>query len=324
MIDTHHHLWDLSVRPQPWLEGDQQWATAAELAPLRRSFTVADLEAAAVPAGVTGTVIVQVLFDPAETADMLAMAGTDGLIEAVVGWADLTAPDVGDQFAAYRELPGGDRLAGIRHPLLAEPDPAWLERSAVRHGLRQLGAAGLSFDLTLLARQLPLAVATARAVPELTFVLSHLGNPAVEGSDGVDPAWAAAIGDLGRLDNVVCKLSGAHTEPVSAAGLRAHYEVALAAFGPSRLMFGSDWPVSALTAPYQEIAASYRELIASLSAAERNAILDGTARRVYGLRGLPGIPGLPGMAGGVLSGEVGAGRVVWCKTAPSVRIKKAG
>jgi L-fuconolactonase len=283
MIDTHHHLWDLSVRAQPWLTGDQPWATEEELAPLRRSFMVADLSAAAASSGVTGTVVVQVLADPAETADMLAIAGTGGLVKAVVGWADLTGPDVGDQIAAYRELPGGDRLAGIRHPLLAEPDPDWLVRSAVRRGLRSLGAAGLCFSLTLFARQLPLAVATARSVPGTTFVLDHLGNPATVGGGAVDPAWAAAIGDLGRLDNVVCKLSGAHSDPVSAAALRPHYEVALAAFGASRLMFGSDWPVSALTAPYAEIAGAYRELIAELSVAERDAILDGTARRVYRL-----------------------------------------
>ena len=134
MIDTHHHVWDLSVRAQPWLDSDQQWATAAELAPLRRSFTVADFEAAAVPAGVTGSVVVQVLFDPAETADMLAIAGAGGLVKAVIGWADLTAPDVSGQIATYRGLPGGDRLSGIRHPLLAEPNPDWLERPAVHHG----------------------------------------------------------------------------------------------------------------------------------------------------------------------------------------------
>ena len=282
MIDTHHHLWDLSVRSQPWLVGDQPWATEAELAPLRRSFTVADLEAAVAGSGVTGTVVVQVLADPAETADMLATADAGGLVEAVVGWADLTAPDVGDQIAAYRELPGGDRLAGIRHPLLAEPDPEWLARASVRAGFRSLGAAGLCFGLTLFSRQLPLAVGAARAVPSLTFVLDHLGNPAADA--GVDPSWVAAIGDLGRLDNVVCKLSGAHTAPVSAARLRPFYEAALAAFGPSRLMFGSDWPVSALTAPYHEIAATYLELIAELSAGEQDAILDGTARRVYGIR----------------------------------------
>ena len=282
MIDTHHHLWDLSVRSQPWLAGDQPWATEEELAPLRRSFTVADLSPVAVAEGVTGTVVVQVLFDPAETADLLAIAGAGGLVLGVVGWADLTAPDVGDQIAAYRRLPGGTRLAGIRHPLLAEPDPDWLARPAVRHGLAELAAAGgLCFELTLFSHQLPLAVQTARSVPELTFVLDHLGNPPAE--DGDDGQWAASIADLGRLDNVCCKLSGAHTAPVSAARLRPYYQAALAAFGPSRLMFGSDWPVSALTAPYHEIAGMYRELISGLSPDERNAIVENTARRVYAL-----------------------------------------
>jgi L-fuconolactonase len=281
MIDSHHHLWDLSVRDQAWLEGDQPWATAEELAPLRRSFTVTELSSVAVPEGVTGTVVVQVLGDPAETADLLALAGDGGLVQGVVGWADLTAPEVGDQLAGYRELPGGDRLSGIRHPLLAEPDPEWLLRSAVLGGLAALGAAGLCFDLALFSHQLPLAVATARSVPSLMFVLDHLGNPPAETGD--DGEWAASIADLGRLDNVVCKLSGAHTAPVSAAGLRPYYEAVLAAFGPARLMFGSDWPVSSLTAPYHEVAAMYRSLIAELSAAEQDAILNYTAQHVYGL-----------------------------------------
>ena len=282
MIDTHHHLWDLSVREQPWLVGDQPWATEEELAPLRRSFTVADLSCVAAPEGITGTVVVQVLGDPAETADLLAIASDAGLVRAVVGWADLTAADVGDQIAAYRARPGGSRLAGIRHPLLAEPDPEWLARPAVRRGLGELAAAGgLCFELTLFSHQLPLAVETARSVPSLTFVLDHLGNPPVE--DGDDGGWAAAIADLGRLDNVVCKLSGAHTSPVSAARLRPYYEAALAAFGPSRLMFGSDWPVSSLTAPYHEIAAMYRELISGLPPAEHDAIPKVPLDGVYGL-----------------------------------------
>ena len=287
MIDAHHHLWDLSVRSQPWLVGDQAWATEEELAPLRRSFTVADLSAAAAGTGVTGTVVVQVLADPAETADLLATAAGDGLVRAVVGWADLTAPDVFEQVAAYRELPGGDRLAGVRHPLLAEPDEEWLALPAVRDGLRALEAAGLCFDLTLFARQLPLAVETARSVPSVTFVLDHLGNPPVEAAEDVDDradgAWARAIADLGVLDNVVCKLSGAHSEPLRAALVRPYFEATLVAFGPSRLMFGSDWPVSSLVAPYQEVAAMYRELIASLSPDEQQEVLEGTARRVYGL-----------------------------------------
>ncbi|HEX8008364.1 MAG TPA: amidohydrolase family protein [Trebonia sp.] len=280
MIDAHHHLWDLSVREQPWLTGDQPWATEEELRPLHRSFTVADLEAVARPEGVTGTVVVQVLTDPAETADLLAIAGRSNVVQAVVGWADLTRPDVAGQIAAYRELPGGGRLAGIRHPMLAEPDPDWLARPSVRKGLRQLAAADLCFDLTVFARQLPLSAATVRSVPDCVFVLDHLGNPPAESANGGE-GWTAAIADLGRCDNVVCKLSGAHTAPVSAARMRPYYETALAAFGPDRLMFGSDWPVSSLTAPYAEISGMYRELITGLSGPERGQILGGTAQRVY-------------------------------------------
>lgn len=279
MIDAHHHLWDWSAREQPWLTGDQPWAREDELKPLRRSFTVADLEAAALPAGVTGTVVVQVLADPAETGDMLAIARGDTIVRAVVGWADLAAPDVARQLDAYKQLPGGDRLAGIRHPMLAEPDPDWLARRAVRAGLRELAAAGLCFDLTVFERQLPLGVATVRSVPELLFVLDHMGNPPAD--SGGNGGWAAAIADLGRCENVVCKLSGAHTAPVSAQRLRPYYEAVLNAFGPERLMFGSDWPVSSLTAPYAEISGMYRELIADLTPGEQQAILDGTARRVY-------------------------------------------
>jgi L-fuconolactonase len=280
VIDAHHHLWDPAVRKLPWLEGDQPWATAEELAPLRRAFTVEDLAPLARATGVTGTVVIQTLADTAETRDMLAIADGPGPVQGVVGWVDLTAPDVADQVAALRAERGGRRLSGIRHPMLAEPDPGWLARPAVRDGLRALGAAGLCFDLTVFTTQLPEAVATSRSVPECVFVLDHLGNPPVEtGDDGGN--WARAIAELGALENVVCKLSGAHSDPPSPGRLRPYYETVLAAFGPDRLMFGSDWPVSSLTAPYGDMVRSYLALLDGLSTAERDAILDGTARRIY-------------------------------------------
>jgi L-fuconolactonase len=281
MIDTHIHLWDLAERPVPWLEGDQPWATEEELRPLRRSFTAADYAAVTRPEGVAAAVAVQAFSDPAETAGLLALAAGDGLVAAVVGWTDLSAPDVAGAIAAFRALPGGRALAGIRHPLIAEPDPRWLSRPAVRDGLRALGEAGLSFGLTVSESQLPDAVTCARSVPGCLFTLDHMGGPPAE--RGTDGGWAAAIAELGRCGNVVCKLSGAHTDPVSAAALRPCFEALLAAFGPSRLMIGSDWPVSSLTAPYHDICGMYRELIAGLSAAEQQAILTGTARRVYRL-----------------------------------------
>jgi L-fuconolactonase len=136
-----------------------------------------------------------------------------------------------------------------------------------------------------LPHQLPDAVTAARSVPGLSFVLDHLGGPpAGTGQAGTAGRWAAAICSLAELPNVACKLSGAHTRQARAADLRPYYETVLAAFGPGRLLFGSDWPVSALTAPYGQVCALYRELAAQLSATERDAIFSGTARRVYRLR----------------------------------------
>jgi L-fucono-1,5-lactonase len=298
-IDAHHHLWDLDAREHRWLMGGQPWASDEELAALRRSYRLGDLAPLAAAAGVTGTVVIQTVAEPWETPDLLELAaGRDpyaagdqpepvpagGLLAGVVGWTDLTAPGVADVVAAVQALPGGAFLSGIRHPLLIEPDPGWLVRPAVLGALRALGAAGLTFDVVPPPHHLPATVTAARSVPELTFVLDHLGGPPAEtGQGAADGPWATTIRDLAALPNVTCKLSGAHTSPARARDLRPYYETVLAAFGPDRLMFGSDWPVSALTATYGQVHALYRELTQQLSPAEQQAIFAATATRVYRL-----------------------------------------
>jgi L-fuconolactonase len=308
VIDAHHHLWDLAAREHGWLMGAQPWASDDEMVSLRRSFTLADLTPLAAAAGITGTVVIQTVAEPWETPDLLALAagrdpyraedkpcgpaeavGTqpgpaDRLLAGVVGWTDLTSPGVTDAAAGLRELPGGEFLCGIRHPVLIEEDPGWLARPAVLRGLQALATAGLSFDIVTLPDQLPAAVTAARAVPELTMVLDHLGGPPADsGPDGEDGPWATAIRGLAALPNVTCKLSGAHTTPPDGSDLRPYYETVLDAFGPDRLMFGSDWPPSTLAAPYGQMCDLYRELTAQLSPAEQDAIFDRTARRVYRL-----------------------------------------
>jgi L-fuconolactonase len=279
IIDAHHHLWDLSARPQPFLDSHPA------LAPLRRTFALTDLAPLAAAAGVTATVAVQTVTDQAETHELLALAAAGTLVAAVVGWTDLTAPHVADAVAALRAKPGGQHLAGIRHPLLTEPDPDWLSRSAVRRGLTALGAASLSFDLVLPPSLLPAAVAAASAAPRLTFVLDHLGN--VEVTPRPDEAWAASFTAFARLPNTVCKLSGILGEAGTASGepdvsgLRPYFDLALRCFGPDRLMFGSDWPVSTLGASYREVVGAALALTGELSEPERHAILAGTAQRVY-------------------------------------------
>ncbi|MFD4956474.1 amidohydrolase family protein [Streptomyces sp. NPDC058451] len=277
-VDAHHHVWDLSIRDQDWIVGPR-------LRPLRRNFTVEDLKPRAEAAGVARTVLVQTVTLPEETPELLALAAEHDLIAGVVGWTDLTRPDVADELARLRGLPGGRFLKGIRHQVQGEPDPGWLLRSDVRRGLAAVADAGLAYDLVVLPHQLPACTEAAAILPELTFVLDHLGKPPIVSGE-LEP-WASAVHALAERPNTVCKLSGMVTEADLTAwmpaDLRPYAEVALEAFGPDRLMYGSDWPVCTLAAPYEEVLTTAQDLTSALTEHERTAVFEGTAVRVYGL-----------------------------------------
>ncbi len=283
-VDAHQHFWDLAAHAQPWLElpGHE---------PLLRNFSEADLRPLAEAAAVTATVVVQTVTDPAETPELLAIAAASDLVAGVVGWTDLEAPQIGDALAELRERPGGDLLRGIRHPVLVESDPDWLRRPAVLAGLASVAAAGLCYDIVVAADLLPAATDAAAACPGLLFVLDHVGNPQI--GPRPDEVWMSDVRAMAALPNTVCKLSGILGEPPpqgrNSAGGRSvghlvpYYEAVLAAFGPDRMMFGSDWPVCTLSASYQQVVDAAVDLTSGLTPIERTAIFSGTARRVYGL-----------------------------------------
>ncbi|MET9493644.1 amidohydrolase family protein [Streptomyces sp. NPDC006552] len=272
LVDAHHHVWDLSVR-------DQDWITGPELAPLRRDFTLDDLAPHARAAGVAQTVLVQTVTIAEETPEFLALAARSDLVAAVVGWTDLTRPDVADTLAALRGRPGGRHLVGIRHQVQAEADPAWLLRPEVGRGLAAVARAGLVYDLVVLPHQLPAAATAAAAHPELTFVLDHLGKPPIASGE-LEP-WRTDVRALAALPNTVAKLSGMVTEADPAAWtvetLKPYAQTVLDAFGPGRVMFGSDWPVCTLAASYGQVVDTAREL----AGGPDEDVFAGTARRVY-------------------------------------------
>ena len=274
-VDAHHHLWQTSVDRHDWLDGPEMTA-------IRRDFTTVDLRAAA--ADIDATVLVQVRPDLGESVGFLATAADEPLIAGVVGWVDLTASPARD-IDRLRAAPGGDLLVGVRHLVQAEPDPRWLARADVLHGLAAVRDAGLVYDLLVLPHQLPAAVTAARALPDLTFVLDHLGKPPI--ATGEREPWATHLATLAREPNVVAKLSGLVTEANrrhwTVTDLRPYVHTALAAFGPDRLMTGSDWPVCLLAGGYGEVLDATNTLLDELAPAERAAVLGGTATRVYGL-----------------------------------------
>ncbi len=272
-IDAHHHVWDLTVRDQPW---------TAELPALRRSFTVADLRPSLTRHGINATVVVQTVCVAEETPELIALAASEPAIAGVVGWVDLTAADVTDALARLMEAPGGELLVGVRHQVQEEPDPLYLTRADVRGGLRAVAEAGLVYDLLVRPHQLPAAVDTARAMPELRFVLDHAGKPDV--ARAPTPEWLAALREFAALDNVTVKLSGLTSEAPAAwtsVMLRPFADALLTSFGPGRMMFGSDWPVCLLGGGYDVTLAATESVTSQLSETERALLFGGVAANVY-------------------------------------------
>jgi L-fuconolactonase len=275
-VDAHHHLWDLDVRDQPWTAG---WPV------LHRSFTLDDLRPHLVAHHIDATVVVQTLSVTEETPELLALADGAREIRGVVGWVDLCAPDVGERLASLREGPGGNYLVGVRHLVQDEPDPRWLCRTEVRNGLAAVGKAGLVYDVLVRAHQLAAAVETVAEMDDVRFVLDHGGKPVIV--KGSLMPWTDHIRSLGSLPNVSVKLSGLVTEADAAAWtveqLRPYAEVLIEAFGPDRVMFGSDWPVCLLAGTYEDVIGAAESVTASLSTSERDAVFGGTARTWYSL-----------------------------------------
>ena len=277
-IDSHHHLWDLNDRDQPWMIGPQ-------FDPVRRDFDVDDLRAAIDGLGIDGTVVVQSAPDVAETQELLDLACVTPLIVGVVGYVDVRAPDVGEQLDRLIGRPSGSWLVGIRSLVQYEPDPDWLGRPDVVRGLREIASRGLAFDLLVRLDQIEATLAALDRVAEGRFVLDHLAKPNIA-SRSWQP-WARAITALAERPNLTAKVSGLSTEADwttwTTNDLRPYVDHAFGVFGARRLMFGSDWPVSLLAASYRRTVETIDELTEAMSDDERQAVRGGTAQSVYRL-----------------------------------------
>ena len=278
-IDAHHHFWDPARASYRWLVGEA-------LTPINRRFGPEDLAPELAAHGISGTVLVQTISSLDETREFLALAAQHDFIWGVVGWVDLTSASVGDHLDALIGGPGGDRLVGVRHQVHDESDPDWLSRADVRRGLSAVQARELRYDLLVRARELPSAVDAVAALPDLQFVLDHIAKPRI--ADGQDPVWQERMPALAALPNVAVKLSGMVTEADWAswtpADLRPFVRSVVDWFGVERLMFGSDWPVCLLAAPYAGVITSLEEALGDQSDADTARIFALNTERVYRLR----------------------------------------
>ena len=275
IIDSHHHLWRFDQARLPWI--------ADSMPALRRDYLPADLDAALAGTGVDRTILVHAQQRVDETEWMLGLARTHPRIAGVVGWVKLVETDVDDVLG---RLTADGLLRGVRHIVHDEVDDRFVLRDDFNRGVARLRHHGLVYDVLIFAKHLPHAIAFVDRHPDQPFVVDHLAKPTIRAA-AFDAEWAAGLRELARRPHVTCKLSGVVTEVRDAgwsgALIQPYLDVALEAFGPSRLMFGTDWPVCRLKCEYADWVAAVRGYIAPLSAAEQAAIMGGTAARVYGI-----------------------------------------
>lgn len=273
-IDAHQHFWRYTPAEYGWIN--------ESMASLRRNFLPADLQQEIRNANIDGVVCVQARQTLQETQWLLDLASAHDFIRGVVGWVPLTDPNVTD---ILQQLCKDERLKGVRHVLQDEPDDRYLLRDDFNRGIRQLKDLKLTYDILVFEHHLPYVVEFVERHPDQVFVLDHIAKPRIR--DGVLVPWQENIQDLAKYPNVYCKLSGMVTEAVPGnwkeQDFRSYFDTVFGAFGPRRLLFGSDWPVCLTETTYQGWISIIQSHISSFTESEQQAIMGGTAAHVYQL-----------------------------------------
>lgn len=273
-IDAHLHFWRYQATELPWL--------TEPYAELRRDFLPVDVESELSLQGFDGCVAVPARQSLAETRWLLELSDDFTFLRGVIGWVDLCSSDVEAQLDLFVEHP---RFVGVRHAIREQTAPDLLSRESFQTGVAQLGRRRLACDLRLFPDQLRAAAELAERNEATTIVLDHLGKPPL--GTGRLARWRDDLHALAERPNVCAKLSGLVTEADwerwRPAELRPLLEVALEAFGPERLIFGSDWPMCLVAANYNTVAQTAFDFAEALSPAERASLLGGNAARLYGL-----------------------------------------
>jgi len=278
LIDAHQHYWRYDPVAYGWIGPGMEvlardWLPT-DYAPLRERH------------GIAATIAVQARSDEADTEWLLAQARDNAWIAGVVGWIDLRAPDVAARLAHWQAQ---GPLVGVRHQVQDEADPAaWLADAAFNRGVAEVQRAGLVYEVLLRHQQLHAALDFCARHDAAPLVLDHLGKPDISGDAQAYARWEGQMRALSLLPHVYVKLSGLVTEAgvdaggrFDRAGILRHLDTVLDLFGADRLVFGSDWPVCQLAAPFQDVIALIRDWAAPLAEAERMAIFGGNAGNIY-------------------------------------------
>jgi L-fuconolactonase len=274
-IDAHQHFWHYDPVEYEWIN--------ERMAALKRDFLPGDLKPLLDAGGIDGCVAVQARQSLEETRWLLELARENEFVRGVVGWVDLCSPEVERQL---EELASEPKLVGVRHVVQDEPDDEFMARGDFRRGIARLAEFGLAYDVLIYPRQLSAAVGLGEDFPAQRFVLDHIAKPPI--AEGAMEPWAKNLRALAQLPNVWCKLSGMVTEAFwsewRGEDFRPYLDVVFEAFGPERLMIGSDWPVCTVAGDYASVMGIVTEYIADLREDEKGAMLGGNCAEFYRLR----------------------------------------
>lgn len=273
-IDAHQHFWHYNAFEYGWI--------TERMSSLRKDFLPEDLKALQVPLGFDGSIAVQARQTLAETEWLLELSDLHRRILGIVGWVDLCSPQLPAELGRLSRFP---KLRGVRHVLQDEPDEHYMLRPDFLRGIGELAQLGMTYDILIYPRHLPTACELVRRFPHQSFVLDHMAKPPIK--RGTLEPWATDIKRLAAFPNVYCKLSGMVTEGdwecLRPEDFRPYLDVVFEAFGPQRLMVGSDWPVCTLVASYSRVMSIVDDYIQYLPASQREMILGENARTFYGM-----------------------------------------
>lgn len=283
LIDSHHHLWKYSADQYPWISD--------AMPVLQNDFGLQQLQSVAMASGVDGFVSVQARQSVAETHALLQAAADSASIWGVVGWVPLADYDLATTLDQVTQSPW---LKGVRHVVQDEADPQFLLHPDFNRGVSRLGDFGLVYDLLIYGHQLPAAIEFVDRHPNLPIVLDHIAKPRIQAGGGAwDQQWEDDFRELARRDHVLCKFSGVVTEVRGDESgedrgwqiddIARYWDVALEAFSPTRLMFGSDWPVCLLQTGYQDWLQTVRQLASDLSPLQQRLLFAENAIKTYRL-----------------------------------------
>jgi len=276
LVDSHQHFWQVGHFDYPWMSPD--------VAMLYRDYLPQALEPAIKECAVAKTVLVQASNSLAETYWLLSQAERHQFIAGVVGWVDLTDPEMEPELEV---LTANAKFKGVRHLVESEPADDWLIQPNVLDGLRILEKHHLAYDLLIHTRHLKHVKTVAESCPNLRLVVDHMAKPPV--ASGEVAEWARELKEVAAYPNISCKLSGLVTEAKltswSKEDLRPFVDRALELFGPKRMMFGSDWPVCLLAASYAQVLECFQSLLEQLNDQDRALIFGENAMECYHLRG---------------------------------------